>query len=40
MSVNDLEKYLGYDFFPALPDDIEESVEGQYRPADWGIRVK
>ena len=40
MSVNELEKYLGYDFYPALPDDVEESVEAQYRPADWGIRVK
>ena len=40
MSVNELEQYLGYDFYPALPDDVEETVEAQYRPADWGIRVK
>ena len=40
MSVNELEKRTGFDFFPALPDDIEESVESQYCPADWGIRVK
>ncbi len=40
MSVNELEKRLGFDFFTALPDDVEESVENQYRPADWGIRVK
>ena len=40
MSVNELEKRLGFDFFKALPDDVEESVEGQYRPSDWGIRVK
>ena len=40
MSVNDLEKRTGIDFFAALPDDVEESVEAQYRPADWSIRVK
>ena len=40
MSVNDLEKRTGIDFFAALPDDVEESVEAQYRPADWNIRVK
>ena len=40
MSVNELEKRLGFDFFTALPDDVEESVENQYRPSDWGIRVK
>lgn len=40
MSVNDLEKRTGIDFFAALPDDVEESVEAQYKPSDWGIRVK
>ena len=40
MSVNELEKRTGLDFFPALPDEIEESVEAQYRPQDWGIKVK
>ena len=40
MSVNELEKRTGFDFFPALPDDVEDAVESQYRPADWGIRVK
>ena len=40
MSVNDLEQRTGLDFFPALPDEVEESVESQYRPRDWGIRVK
>ena len=40
MSVNELEERTGLDFFQALPDEIEESVESQYRPRDWGIRVK
>lgn len=40
MSINELERRTGLDFFPALPDDIEEGVESQYKPSDWGIRVK
>ena len=38
MSVDELEEYTGLDFFPALDDSVEESVEAQYRPGDWGIR--
>lgn len=38
MSVDELEEYTGLDFFPALDDSIEENVEAQYRPGDWGIR--
>ena len=30
MSVDDLEKELGYDFFPALPDEIENKIEATY----------
>ncbi len=40
LSVNELEKRTGYDFFPALPDEIEDVIEAQYKPTDWGIRVK
>ena len=38
MSVNDLEKLTGFDFFPVLDDAIEEKVEGTVRLSDWGIR--
>lgn len=38
MSVNELENITGLDLFPALPDNIEESVESQYNRRDWGIR--
>ena len=38
MSVDELEDYTGLDFFPALDDSVEEEVESQYRPGDWGIR--
>lgn len=40
MSVNELEKLTGLDFFPALPDDVEEAVEGTCRPRDWGIQAR
>lgn len=35
MSIDDLEKQLGYDFFPALPDNIEKKVEATYSFSDW-----
>lgn len=38
MSVNDLEQITGIDFFPALEDSIEESVEAQDKPSFWGIK--
>lgn len=37
MSVNDLEQLTGLDFFPALPDDVEESVEGRVNFDIWSI---
>lgn len=37
LSVNDLEEITGIDFFPALDDSIEDSVEGQLKLSDWGI---
>ena len=38
MSVNALEKLTGLDFFPALPDDIEDLVEEIYDFSVWGIK--
>ena len=35
MSVDDLEKLLGYDLFYALPDDIENEIEATYSFSDW-----
>lgn len=34
-SVDDVERITGYDFFPALPDDIEDAVEATARIEDW-----
>lgn len=35
MSIDDLEKELGYDLFSALPDEIENKIEATYSFADW-----
>ncbi len=40
VTVNGLEAMLGMDFFPLLPDDVEEEVESQLRLRDWGIRER
>lgn len=35
MSVDELEKRLGYDFFAELPDDLENKVESSYSFTEW-----
>lgn len=35
MSIDDLEKITNYDFFYALPDDIENKVEATYSFTEW-----
>ena len=37
VSVNQLERLTGINFFPNLPDDIEEVVEDQLIPSNWGL---
>lgn len=37
VSVNQLEQLTGINFFPNLPDNIEETVEDQNLPANWGF---
>lgn len=34
-SIDDVEKLTGLDFFPKLPDDVEEKVESNYNENDW-----
>jgi endonuclease G len=34
-TVDDVERITGYDFFPALPDDIENEVESHTNIDDW-----
>lgn len=36
-TVDSVESLTGIDFFPALPDKIENHVEAQCTPSDWGI---
>jgi endonuclease G len=40
MTVNDLEAITGIDFFPLLPDDVENTVESQLRLPFWNIRER
>ena len=40
MTVNDLEAITGLDFFPLLPDDVENTVESQLRLPFWSIRER
>lgn len=35
LSVDSLEKLVGYDFFPALPDEVEDAVETEVLPWEW-----
>lgn len=35
MSIDELEKITGFDFFPALPDDVEKKIESAYSFKEW-----
>lgn len=37
VSVDEVEKITGFDFYPNLPDNIERKVERECKPAAWGI---
>lgn len=37
ISIEELEQKTGIDFFPNLPDDVEERVEAERDPALWGL---
>jgi len=36
VSIDQVEATTGIDFFPRLPDDLEESLESQSNPGEWG----
>lgn len=38
VSVDSVEKVTGIDFFPALPDDIEEKAESRWDKSQWPVR--
>lgn len=37
MSVDDIERLTGIDFFPALPDKLEKDLESSNSPWEWGL---
>ena len=38
LSIDEAEQQTGIDFFPALPDEIENAVEADYNFSDWTIK--
>ena len=40
LTVDELEKLTGLNFYPALPDDVEEDTESRYDLSVWGIRKR
>ena len=38
LTIDELEERTGIDFYPALPDDIEDDTESRYDFSVWGIR--
>lgn len=40
LSIDQVERITGIDFFSALPDSIENQVEAECSPADWGLGGK
>lgn len=37
VSIAELEKKTGINFFPNLPNEIETAVEKSYNKSDWGL---
>lgn len=37
-SIDEAERQTGIDFFPALPDEIENTIEADYNFSDWTIK--
>ena len=40
LTIDELEQKTGIDFYPALPDDIEDDTESRYDFSVWGIRKR
>lgn len=36
-SIDQVERITGYDFFPSLPDDVEDAVESEYNLSEWKL---
>lgn len=36
-SVDEVERITGIDFFPSLPDDVENKIEAQCQPEEWNL---
>lgn len=38
LSVDAIEEITDIDFYPALPDYIENEIESEHNPQAWGLR--
>ncbi len=39
MSIDKVEEITGIDFFPSLPDDLENRIESTFNPDDWNFTI-
>ncbi len=39
VSINEVEKITGLDFFPSLPDEQEERIESTFKPDKWNFEI-
>ncbi len=39
MSIDKVEEITGIDFFPALPDDLENKIEAGFKPEEWNFEI-
>jgi len=39
VSIDEVEKITGLDFFPALPDEEEEKIESTFEPGKWNFEI-
>jgi endonuclease G len=39
VSINEVEKVTGLDFFPSLPDEQEERIESTFEPDKWNFEI-
>jgi endonuclease G len=39
MSIDEVEKITGIDFFPSLPDEQEEKIESTFEPEKWNFEI-
>jgi len=39
MSIDEVERITEIDFFPSLPDDLENQIEAHFNDSDWNFEI-